>query len=86
MKNRELKISTAPSKTSARWTNQLTTLQDLTAKAYEPTVIDCTTAEYQALAKGEKDKRKDVGGFVGGHLKNGRRRKGHVLALSLIHI
>ena len=84
MKNRELKISTAPSKTSARWTNQLTTLQDLTAKAYEPTVIDCTVTEYQALAKGEKDKRKDVGGFVGGHLKNGRRRKGHVLARSLV--
>lgn len=84
MKNRELKISTAPSKTSARWTNQLTTLQDLTARAYEPTVIDCTTAEYQALTKGEKDKRKDVGGFVGGHLKNGRRRKGHVLTRSLV--
>ena len=84
MKNRELKISTAPSKTSARWTNTHTTLQDLTAKAYEPAVVDCTTAEYQALPKGEKDKRKDVGGFVGGHLKNGRRRKGHVLTRSLV--
>lgn len=84
MKNRELKISTAPSKTSARWTNQLTTLQDLTAKAYEPEVVNCTTTEYQALPKGEKDKRKDVGGFVGGHLKNGRRRKGHVLTRSLV--
>lgn len=84
MKNRELKISTAPSKTSARWTNQLTTLQDLTARAYEPAVVDCTTTEYQALPKGEKDKRKDVGGFVGGHLKNGRRRKGHVLTRSLV--
>ncbi|MHC2848833.1 putative DNA primase/helicase [Corynebacterium mucifaciens] len=84
MKNRELKISTAPSKTSARWTNQLTTLQDLTARAYEPEVVNCTTTEYQALPKGEKDKRKDVGGFVGGHLKNGRRRKGHVLTRSLV--
>lgn len=84
MKNRELKISTAPSKTSARWTNQLTTLQDLTARAYEPTLVDCTTAEYEKLAKGEKDKHKDVGGFVGGHLKNGRRRKGHVLTRSLV--
>lgn len=84
MKNRELKISTAPSKTSARWTNQLTTLQDLTARAYEPIVVDCTVAEYEKLPKGERDKRKDVGGFVGGHLKNGRRRKGHVLARSFV--
>lgn len=84
MKNRELKISTAPSKTAARWTNQLTTLQDLTAKAYDPAVVDCIVAEYEKLAKGEKDKCKDVGGFVGGHLKNGRRRKGHVLARSLV--
>lgn len=84
MKNRELKISTAPSKTAARWTNTLTTLQDLTARAYDPAVVDCTVAEYQKLTKGEKDKHKDVGGFVGGHLKNGRRRKGHVLARSLV--
>ena len=52
MKNRELKISTAPSKTAARWTNTLTTLQDLTARAYDPTVVDCTVAEYKRLAKG----------------------------------
>lgn len=84
MKNRELKISTAPSKTSARWTNKLTTLQDLTAHAYDPITVDCTVAEYKHLAKGERDKRKDVGGFVGGHLKNGRRRKGHILARSLV--
>lgn len=84
MKNRELKISTAPSKTAARWTNQLTTLQDLTARAYEPTTVNCTVAEYEKLPKGERDKRKDVGGFVGGHLKNGRRRKGHILTRSLV--
>lgn len=84
MKNRELKISTAPSKTSARWTNKLTTLQDMTALAYEPVVVELTENEYFSLSKGEKDKRKDVGGFVGGHLKNGRRRKGHVLARSLV--
>ena len=47
-------------------------------------MIDCTVDEYKRLAKGERDKRKDVGGFVGGHLKNGRRRKGHVLARSLV--
>ena len=84
MQNRELKISTASSKTTLKWTNKLTTLQDMTAMAYEPVVVELTKSEYFSLPKGEKDKYKDVGGFVGGHLKNGRRRKGHVLSRSLV--
>lgn len=84
MKNRELKIAEATKRTSAHWTNNLTSIQDLTARAYEPTTVDLTVDEYQALPKGEKDEKKDVGGFVGGHLKAGRRRKGHVLARSFI--
>ncbi|QRP60578.1 virulence-associated E family protein [Corynebacterium minutissimum] len=84
MKNRELKIATATTRTSSLWTNQLTSLQDLTARAYEPIIVNCTKDEYRSLAKAEKDKHKDVGGFVGGHLKHGRRRKGHILARSLI--
>ena len=84
MKNRELKIAEATKRTSTHWTNTLTTIQDLTARAYDPITVDCTVAEYEKLAKGEKDEHKDVGGFVGGHLRGGRRRKGHVLARSFI--
>ena len=83
-RNRELMISTAPSKLSTIWTNTHTTLQDLTAAAYDPKTVNITHDEYEKLTKTEKDKVKDVGGFVGGHLKGGRRRKGHVLARSLI--
>lgn len=83
-KNRELTISTAPSKTSAHWINAYTTIQELTAKAYDPIVVNLTKAEYSALPKGEKDRKKDVGGFVGGHLRGARRRKGHVLNRSFI--
>ncbi|MBC3179373.1 virulence-associated E family protein [Corynebacterium lujinxingii] len=56
----------------------------MTAMAYEPVVVELTKSEYFSLPKGERDKHKDVGGFVGGHLKNGRRRKGHVLSRSLV--
>lgn len=84
MKNRELKIATANTRTSSHWTNQLTTHQDLTARAYEPTTINLTQNEYQKLPKTERDKHKDVGGFVAGHLKHGRRRKGHILTRSFI--
>lgn len=84
MNNRELKIATAPKRTSSRWTNTHTTPQDLTAKAYEPHIIPLTTTEYHNLPKPKKDHHKDIGGFVGGHLKNGQRRKGHILTRSLI--
>ena len=83
-RNRELMISTAPSKLSTVWTNTYTNIQDLTATAYDPTVVDITHNDYTHLSKKDKDKAKDVGGFVGGHLKDGRRRKGHVLARSFI--
>lgn len=54
MKNRELKIATAPKRTSSRWTNTHTTPQDLTAKAYEPHIIPLTTTEYHNLPKPKK--------------------------------
>ena len=83
-RNRELMISTASSKLSTIWNNTHTTIADLTAQAYDPITVDITHDEYQRLKKTDKDKIKDVGGFVGGHLKGSRRRKGHVLARSLI--
>ena len=76
--NRELTISTATTRTSGYWNNQLTTKQDLTARIYQPIALDMTQAEYQALPKAERDKHKDHGGYVLGHLRGGRRRKGHV--------
>ena len=83
-RNRELKISTAPSKQSTTWTNTYTDIHELTAKAYDPITINITQQEYTALTKKQKDDLKDVGGFVGGHLKNGRRKKGNVLERSFI--
>lgn len=84
MENRELKIATAPTRTSTRWTNTLTTPQDLTALAYDPIIVDHTADDYKAMSKPQRDQAKDVGGYVAGHLKNGHRRKGHVLARSVI--
>lgn len=43
-----------------------------------------TYAEYMQLPKARQDEIKDVGGFVGGTLKEGRRRKGHVESRSII--
>ena len=43
-----------------------------------------TLAEYTKLSKTRQDEIKDVGGFVGGYVANGRRKKGNVLTRSLI--
>ena len=84
MQPRELTIATAPRRTTTHWTNTHTDRQALTAKAYDPTVLPITQHDYHRLPKAKKDELKDVGGFVGGHLKNGLRRKGHALTRSLI--
>ena len=42
-----------------------------------------THAEYMALPKAEQDRRKDVGGFVGGSLRDGLRRRGCCTGRSL---
>ena len=43
-----------------------------------------TVEEYRKMRKGGQDSIKDVGGFVGGHLKDGRRKKGNVLSRSIL--
>lgn len=43
-----------------------------------------THAEYMALPKAERDRRKDVGGFMGGTLRDGLRRRGCCTGRSLI--
>lgn len=84
MATRELTIATAPTRFSKTWTNEYTTKQDLTARAYDPITVGYTQTEYRQLTKPAKDKAKDVGGFVAGHLRNGQRRKDTVTVRSLI--
>lgn len=81
---RELKISYGRSRFDTAWRNGTTTWEDFTkrvsATLYTPETLD----EFCALKRGEQDQVKDVGGFVAGHLAHGRRRRGNVLARSMI--
>ena len=43
-----------------------------------------TVEEYRKMPKNQRDTVKDVGGFVGGHLREGLRRSGHVLCRSMV--
>lgn len=82
--SRELKIAEAPTRLATNWTNEKVTWQALTARLQDATISPNTIAQYQALSKAKQADAKDVGGFVGGHLAEGRRKNGHVLARSII--
>lgn len=82
--SRELKIATADSRLATHWDNGLTTWEELKTRLADAHIGHTTVAQYHALPKGKQADAKDVGGFVGGHLAERRRRKGHVLARSVI--
>lgn len=82
--NRELKISTASSRLDTLWKNTTISWRDLITRFTTPVTVGVAASEYHALPKGRQGDLKDVGGFVGGHLAHGRRRKGNVLARSIM--
>lgn len=78
MADRQIYIATAPSRTAVRWKNKQILWSALVAKCSMSVRTGETLAEYKAMTKAEQSKRKDVGGFVGGYLRDGRRKKGQV--------
>ena len=82
-----IEISVGGSRWASSWAQDLMTWEDFTeslsARMYNNASTE-THAEYMALPKAEQDKRKDVGGFVGGSLRDGLRRRGCCTGRSLI--
>lgn len=72
---RDLKISYGDSRLSKRWINKKTTFQDLCERFKITRRTTETVTEYQKFTKDRRDAAKDVGGYVLGHLKSGRRKK-----------
>ena len=81
---REFKIAVAGSRKAGWWKNTTITWQDLCARLSKPVYTSETSDEYWAMNKDDRDAAKDKGGFVGGRLKNGRRRIANVECRSLI--
>lgn len=74
----KLTIATAPQRYTKIWRHTETTWLHLAAKLETTARTGETVAEYKAMSKTAKDSRKDVGGYVCGRLKDGRRLKGNV--------
>ncbi len=77
-------IATGASRTAKKWKNQETTWEKFLEKLRTTTRTRETMAEYMKMPKRDQDRIKDVGGFVGGYLKNGRRLAGNVINRQLV--
>ena len=80
----KLLIAVGRSRNSTQWQNKEFNWSELLDKLAQTTRTRETAAEYAALPKGERDNIKDVGGFVGGYLKNGKRNNASVVNRCLV--
>lgn len=77
-------LATGKSKKETHWKNKTISWSDLVKKLSNTTRTPETVAEYKKMAKVDRDRIKDVGGFVGGTLKNGRRLKANIANRTLL--
>ncbi len=77
-------ISTGNSRKDKFWKKQQVTWDEFIERLSHTTYTNETQMEYRKMKKHQQDDIKDVGGFVAGELKNGRRRKENVLSRSMI--
>ena len=67
-----------------KWKNRDISWEDLCQRVSSTIRTTETVEEYRKLKKGAQDNIKDVGGFVGGQLREGRRKNGMVLCRSML--
>lgn len=75
---RKMHIATGASRQTKIWKNVMVTWEELAERLATTTKTAETQGEYGNMPKGEQDRIKDVGGFVGGKLRSGRRKAGDV--------
>lgn len=79
-----MKIAVGNSRMDKKWINRDIAWEDFCEKVSTTQRTTETVEEYRKLKKGMQDSIKDVGGFVGGHLRQGRRKNGMVLCRSML--
>ena len=77
-------LATGSSKKEIHWKNKNMLYSELVEKLSSTTRTPETYAEYKKMSKTDRDNIKDVGGFVGGSLKNGRRKAENVANRTLL--
>lgn len=75
----KINIATGLSADSAKWKNEYIDWSALVAKLCSPIKTNETLVEYLKATKEEQSKIKDIGGFVGGFINNGKRKVTNIL-------
>ena len=79
-----LQVAIGKSRKETAWKNTEMQWSDLVTKLLTTTRTRETFAQYRRMSKDEQSAIKDVGGFVGGMLKSGRRKSGSVAWRSML--
>lgn len=79
-----MKIAVGNSRMDKKWKNRDISWENLCQRVSSTIRTTETVEEYRKLKKGAQDNIKDVGGFVGGQLREGRRKNGMVLCRSML--
>ena len=77
--SQEINIATGMSAKSTVWKNKTMQYSDFVAKIEEAHRTNETYKEFMAASKTEQGKIKDVGGYVGGYLRAGKRSPENVV-------
>lgn len=80
----QIDIATGFSANTKIWKNKPYTWSHLVQKLSAPQVTGETIKQYLEASKEDRSRAKDVGGYVGGRLLNGRRKPAHVVHRQLI--
>ena len=79
----QLKIALGNSRQAKMWSNKTISFEEICDRLKTPIRTSETAEEYPKLPKGQRDEIKDKGGFVGGHLRENRRKAANVDCRSL---
>ncbi len=80
----ELSIGTAQNIKSTYWKNEIVEWQKFAASLRNPIRTPETMLEYQHMNKEDKNKIKNGAAFVGGVIKDGRRKKENIVSRSML--
>ena len=81
---RELKIAYGSSCFAKVWSNKTITFDALCERLKNTIRTPETVEEYPKLSKADRDRAKDKGGFVGGSLRDNRRKRENVVCRSML--
>lgn len=79
-----MKIAYGKSRFEKEWGNSEISWEDFCRKVSTTYRTTETVEEFSKMTKAQQGEIKDIGGFVGGHLKDGKRKSGNVLLRSML--